>query len=336
VDLRERAGKLLRVVDLRAEFRVAKGRIRAVDGVSFALDAGEVLAVVGESGSGKTALALSLVRLLPEPAGQITGGRVLFGGQDVLTLASEEMRLVRGRGMAMIFQEPGAALNPVMTVGEQVCEAARWSERSGRRPDGTNLRSSVRRRALLALAQAGVPSAERRFSQYPHELSGGLKQRVMIAMALVGQPPLLIADEPTTALDVTTQARLLDLLAYLRARLGLALLLITHDLGVVARIADRVAVMYAGRLVEIAGVRAFFGGPAHPYSRGLYRAASLAARSDGRLEVIEGSPPDLAALPPGCPFAPRCRAGQCPDQAPPPRLVGADHLVYCWLAGAGP
>lgn len=343
---RERAApdELLRVVDLEAEFRTARGRLRAVDGVSFGLRARETLAVVGESGSGKTATALAILRLLPDPPGRITGGRVLLRGRDIFDLPPERLAEVRGREIAMVFQEPFGALNPVLTVGEQVAEVVRLH--------GSRDRGAERRLTLEALAQAGVPAAEKRLGQYPHELSGGLRQRVVIAIALACGPSVLIADEPTTALDVTVQARLLDLLVYLQRRLGLAVLLITHDLGVVARVADRVAVMYAGRIVEEADVGAFFLRPAHPYSRGLLDAARLAKDPDGRLRVIEGSVPDPADLPPGCRFAARCdvlagrardraaggrlapgRALPCADRPPPAVRVGPDHLVRCFVPG---
>ncbi len=343
--------KLLEVVDLSAEYRTARGRIRAVDGVSFDLEAGESLAIVGESGSGKTATALALLRLLPDPPGRITGGRVLLQGRDLLDLDPAEMPKVRGREIAMVFQEPGGALNPVMTVGEQVAEAV-LVHRPGMAGEarirgllGPRIRTDVRSRVVEALAQAGVPSPERRLRQYPHELSGGLKQRVVIAMALACGPAVLIADEPTTALDVTVQARLLDLLAYLQARLGLALLLITHDLGVVARTADRVAVMYAGQLVETAPAGEFFRHPAHPYSRGLLEAARMTEAAGGGFKVIDGNVPDLLDLPPGCRFGPRCplrkarRSRACDMSQPPPRVVGdgrqaeAGHTVACFGAG---
>jgi len=336
----EGTGKLLEVIDLRAEFRTRRGRVPAVDGVSFELEAGEALAIVGESGSGKSATALALLRLLPDPPGRITGGRVLLRGLDILDLYPEEMPFVRGREMAMVFQEPGGALNPVMTVGEQVAEAARARAAEEPRRRGTGARAAVRGRVISALAQAGIPSPEKRLGQYPHELSGGLKQRVMIAMALASGPSLLIADEPTTALDVTVQARFLDLLAYLQSRLGLALLLITHDLGVVARTADRVAVMYAGQLVETAPVGEFFRHPVHPYSLGLLDAARMVVAAGGGFRVIDGSAPDLTDLPPGCRFAPRCRVQRsgrpgrdlCERTGPPSRLVGENHMVRCWLA----
>ena len=325
--------KLLEVCDLRAEFRTARGRLRAVDGVSFDLDAGETLAIVGESGSGKSATALCLLRLLPDPPGRITGGRVLLRGLDLLSLGPEEMVGVRGREVAMVFQEPATALNPILTIGEQVAEAVRAHR---------GLRGRAVGRAVLdALAQAGLPSPESRVRRYPHELSGGMKQRVVIAIALACEPAVLIADEPTTALDVTVQARLLDLLAYLQAGLGLAILLITHDLGVVARTADRVGVLYAGHLVETAPVVEFFRRPLHPYSRGLLAASRLAGPGGGRLQAIEGGVPDLLDLPPGCPFAPRCglarpagrRAGPCGDAFPPPTRVGEGHVVHCWYPG---
>jgi len=327
-------GPLLRVVDLRVEFRTTRGRVRAVDGVSFSLDRGEALAIVGESGSGKSVTALSVMRLLPEPPARVTGGRVLLRGRDILDLPEEDMARVRGREMAMVFQEPAGALNPVMTVGRQVMEAVTAHRAvTGR---------EARHLALLALAEAGVPSPAARFGHFPHQLSGGMKQRVMIAMALASGPALLIADEPTTALDVTAQRRVLDLLAYLRRRHGLALLLITHDLGVVAQVADRVAVLYAGRIVETAPVRSFFRGPVHPYARGLLDGARMATEA-GELKVVPGGVPDPRELPPGCRFAPRCRlrlaggrrAGlrRCLEHFPPPVEVCPGHVVWCWRAG---
>jgi oligopeptide/dipeptide ABC transporter ATP-binding protein len=309
-----------------------------VDGVSFTLEAGESLAIVGESGSGKSATALSLVRLLPDPPGRITGGRVLLRGLDLLGLHEEAMPEFRGREIAMIFQEPAGALNPVMTIGDQVAEAVVFHRDV---PD-----SQVRALVIEALSQAGVPSPEQRLSSYPHQLSGGLRQRVMIAIALACGPSILIADEPTTALDVTVQARILDLLAYLQHRLGLALLLITHDLGVVARVADRVGVMYAGQIVETAPTAEFFRKPVHPYSRGLLEAARLAETGRGRLKVIGGVVPDLADLPPGCRFAPRCcrrlaaapgrAAARCESRLPPDLDLGGGHVVRCWLGGRQP
>lgn len=335
---RPESGPLLDVVDLRAEYRTGRGVIRAVDGISFSLRSGECLAIVGESGSGKSAAALSLMRLLPDPPGRVTGGRVLLRGRDLLGLPDWAMPDVRGREMAMIFQEPGSALNPVLTVGRQVAEAAMAHHDVSPR--------EARRLAMEALAQAGVPAPGRRLGQYPHQLSGGLKQRVMIAMALVGGPALLIADEPTTALDVTVQARILDLLVYLQHRLGLGILLITHDLAVVAAVADRVAVLYAGRIIETASAATFFHRPVHPYSRGLMAAARL-ARDDHGFRTVPGAVPDLLDLPEGCRFAPRCRQWQsarvgrvnpdlpCDRRYPPERRVAEEHTVHCWLAEAG-
>ncbi len=337
------ARHLLEVAGLVAEFRTARGLVRAVDGASFVLDAGETLAIVGESGSGKTATALAMLRLLPDPPGRIVGGLVLLEGTDLLELPPESLTDVRGARVAMVFQEPATALNPVMTVGAQVAEAVLAHRAAGR--------AELRRAVLEALDEAGIPTPQDRLGQYPHQLSGGLKQRVMIAMALAAKPAVLVADEPTTALDVTVQAHILDLLAYLQARFGLALLLITHDLGVVARIAGRVAVMYAGRIVETATAERFFRGPAHPYSVGLLDAARLAEASGGsgpglrgRLKVIAGSVPDPLDLPRGCRFAPRCerrlKAGggrlvkRCLEVAPSPVLVAPGHEVACWLASA--
>ncbi|RJQ09135.1 MAG: ABC transporter ATP-binding protein [Bacillota bacterium] len=319
---------VLRVIDLRAEFRSARGPVKAVDGVSFSLQPGRTLALVGESGSGKSATALAIPRLLPDPPGRVTGGQVLLRGRDLLELDPDEMPRVRGREIAMVFQEPASALNPVMTVGDQVAE----SVRTHRRPGGP-----VRAAVIEALARAGVPAPEKRLRQYPHELSGGLKQRVLIAIALACGPSVLIADEPTTALDVTVQARILDLLAYLGRRLGLALLLITHDLGVVARTAERVAVMYAGRVVETAPVGRFFRSPLHPYSRGLLEAARMTRDDTGSFRVIDGAVPDLADLPSGCRFHPRCAVARlraaCAGPPPPAREAGPGHTVECWYPG---
>ncbi len=320
---------ILRVRDLRMGFVSGYAATRtvlvAVDGVSFDVSAGECLALLGESGCGKSASALSVLRLLPA-AGRILGGEVVFDGQDLLQLPEAEMRAVRGGGMAMIFQEPATSLNPVMTVARQIGEVlVRHADLSGQ---------AARRRALELLDAVGIADAERRLDEYPFQLSGGMKQRVMIAVALAGDPRLLIADEPTTALDVTIQAQILDLLRGLQAERAMGMLLITHDLGVVARMAHRVAVMYAGQIVEEAPREAFFSAPRHPYTQKLFAALPDPARRGARLETIAGQLPALSMMPAGCRFAERCPHAwqRCRDEAPPWYETGvAGHRARCHL-----
>jgi oligopeptide transport system ATP-binding protein len=318
------ADPLLSVRRLTTRFRTDRGSLAAVDDVSFDVAPGETLAIVGESGSGKSVTALSILRLVPNPPGEIAGGEIVFEGRDLLRLSPREMRAIRGDRIAMIFQEPMNSLNPALTVGLQVAEPMHqhrglsWSAAL----DGA--------RALLQKVQ--IPDAESRLHTYPHQYSGGMRQRAMIAMALACKPRLIIADEPTTALDVTVQAQILDLLKALTRETGAALILITHDLGVVARYADRVIVMYAGRVVEQAGAQALYRAPQHPYTRGLLASVP---RLDGvageRLVPIEGSPPDLAALPAGCAFAPRCRFVDvaCRGERPPLRAIDGEHQHAC-------
>jgi oligopeptide/dipeptide ABC transporter ATP-binding protein len=316
---------LLSVRHLTTSFDGRAGRVLAVDDVSFDIRRGETLGLVGESGSGKSVTALSIVRLV-QPPGRITGGSILFGGRDLAALGEAEMRRVRGAGIGFVFQEPTAALNPVFTVGDQIAEALVVHGRAARR--------DAWGRAAELLAAVRMPDPARRVHDYPHQLSGGMRQRVVIAMALACRPALLIADEPTTALDVTIQAEILDLLGELQARFDLALLLITHDLGVVARTADRVAVMYAGRIVEAGPVREIFESPAHPYTRGLL--ASIPGGAPGRrLRAIDGTVPDLAALPPGCAFGSRCpnRFDACEAGRPPAFDIGPGHTARCFLYG---
>jgi peptide/nickel transport system ATP-binding protein len=289
---------LLDIRNLRTSFFVPDGEVRAVDGVSFSVEAGHTLGLVGESGCGKTMTALSLLRLTP-PAARIVGGSILFDGRDLLTLSETEMRCIRGNAIAMIFQEPMSSLNPVFTVGNQIAEAVRLHQGLGRR--------AAREKAIEMLKLVEIPEAERRVDEYPHQLSGGMRQRVMIAMALSCHPRVLIADEPTTALDVTIQAQILDLLAGLQQRLGMAMILVTHDLGIVAERANDVAIMYAGRIVEHAAVDAIFAHPVHPYTRGLLRSIpKVGAAKARRLEAIPGVVPDLLQLPSGCHFRERC------------------------------
>ena len=316
---------LLAVEDLAVEFRAERGALRAVDGVSFAIAAGRTLGLVGESGCGKSATALALLRLVPRAAGRISSGRILYRGRDLVGLAESAMRAVRGNEISMIFQEPMTSLNPVLTVGSQIAEAIRRHRTVSRRA------ALDEAAAMLDLVRIAEP--RRRLADYPHLLSGGMRQRVMIAMALCCRPSLLIADEPTTALDVTIQAQILDLLADLKARLGMALLLITHDLGIVAEQADEVAVMYAGRIVERAAPARLFARPAHPYTEGLL--ASVPGRAEnGRLQAIPGSVPSPADLPSGCRFRDRCRraAAICAEREPALVAIEPAHVVACHFA----
>ena len=304
--------RLLDIEDLSVSFRTDRGTVRAVQGVSLEVSAGETLAIVGESGSGKSVTALSILRLLGD-AGSVDGGRIVFDGRDLLTLDDDAIRDIRGDRIAMIFQEPMSSLNPVLTVGKQVAEPIRLHRR-------VPWREAYARAAEL-LERVRIPDAAHRLGDYPHHFSGGMRQRVMIAMALACQPRLIIADEPTTALDVTVQAQILALLKELTREADSALILITHDLGVVARYADRVAVMYAGRIVETAPAGTLYAAPAHPYTEGLMASIPGVDGAIGaRLRTIEGQPPDLAGLPPGCPFAPRCQhALDTPYRAPASR-----------------
>jgi peptide/nickel transport system ATP-binding protein len=293
--------RLLEVKNLRTHFPTRAGLVRAVDGVSFHLDEGELLGLVGESGCGKSITALSVMRLVAPP-GKIVGGEILFNGEDLLTFSEERMRALRGDDIAMIFQDPMTSLNPVYTVGEQIAEALRLHRGLNRR--------QAREAAVEAMREVAIPDPARRADDYPHQLSGGMRQRVMIAMALACDPRLLIADEPTTALDVTIQAQILELIDELRRTRNLAVLLITHDLGVVAEVADRVAVMYTGRIVEESPVAELFARPKHPYTEGLLRSVPKLTTAEvgkaERLSTIEGTVPKPTDLPPGCHFAPRC------------------------------
>lgn len=317
---------LLEVRGLKTYFATKRGEVRAVDDVSFAVERGETLSLVGESGCGKSVTALSIMRLVSSP-GHIVGGEILFEGRDLLKFADEEMRAIRGNDIAMIFQDPMTSLNPVFTVGEQIAEAVRLHRRVSKR--------EAWNQAIEGMRDVTIPSPETRANNYPHELSGGMRQRVMIAMALACDPKLLIADEPTTALDVTIQAQILDLLKELREKRNLALLLITHDLGVVAETSDRVAVMYAGKIVEEASARELFHHPRHPYTEGLLRAVPrLDERREGRmprLQTIEGVVPNPLDLPPGCRFAPRCEQAenQCRTGDIPLIDLGREHWSRC-------
>ena len=313
---------VLVVRDLVTSFPSARGRAAAVDGVSFELAEGEVLALVGESGCGKSVTALSLLRLVPKP-GRIESGSIRIAGREVLSLPVSELRRVRGKEAAMIFQEPMTSLSPVVTVGAQVVEALRLHEAIGA--------AQARRRTTQLFDQVGIPDAESRFDSYPHQLSGGLKQRVMIAMALALRPRLLIADEPTTALDVTIQAQILELMRDLQRELGTAILLITHDLGVVNELADRIAVMYAGRLVEEGTREQVLGDARHPYTRGLLRAVPSLGRRGERLAEIAGVVPTPQERPIGCRFSTRCPVAlpRCPTDPPGDTPVAPGHVVRC-------
>jgi len=315
---------LLQVQDLVTSFPTPAGEVRAVDHVSLELRRGETLGLVGESGSGKSMTAMSILRLV-QPPGVTRGGPVAFNGRrDLLELSEQEMRKIRGAEIALIFQEPMTALNPVFTIGDQIAEGILVHHQASR--------TAARDRAVELLEAVKIPNAMARAHDYPHQLSGGMRQRVLIAMALACQPLMLIADEPTTALDVTIQAEILDLLREMKEKFDLALLLITHDLGVVAGHVDRLAVMYAGRIVEEGPVRRIFSQPAHPYTRGLL--ASIPGRTPGkRLASIEGAVPNLAALPPGCAFEPRCplRFDKCPTAPPPPFEVDPGRSARCYL-----
>ncbi len=304
---------------------VAFAGVRVVADVSISVGVGEAVGVVGESGSGKSVTALSVLRLIPSPPGQVEAGRVMFQGTDLLGLPLARMREIRGRDIAMVFQEPMASLNPVMTVGEQIAEAVMLH--------GDLDRAARRARAIEMLGLVGIPDPAGRYDAYPHQFSGGMRQRVMIAIALACNPRLLIADEPTTALDVTIQAQVLDLLKRIRAQFGTAILLISHDLGVIADICERVVVMYAGRVVEEADVRAIFRTPAHPYTRGLLASIPRLDDTCRRLHQIPGTVPNAARKRPGCPFAPRCplREARCEEAMPPMVAHGPGQRAACWV-----
>jgi oligopeptide/dipeptide ABC transporter ATP-binding protein len=319
--------KLLEVKNLETQFQTSTGVVRAVDGVSYDIEEGETVALVGESGCGKSVSALSIMRLVAEPAGRIVGGEILFKGRDLLKLSEEQMRDVRGRDIAMVFQEPMTSLNPVLTIGRQLTEGLEIH--LGMAPD------AAKTRAVELLGLVGIPDPQRRLAQYPHQFSGGMRQRMMVAMALACNPPLILADEPTTALDVTIQAQILELLQDLSRRLGVAMLIITHNLGVVARYADRVNVMYAGRIIECGTAAEIYADPRHPYTLGLLRSVPrLDEPMRAKLDPIEGQPPDLTRLPSGCAFAPRCafRVERCAEVPPLAACGAAGHMSACWMA----
>jgi len=317
---------LLDVRALNTEFRTGGRPVRAVADVSYTVDPGETVAIVGESGSGKSAGAMSILRLIPDPPGRITGGQVLFAGRDLMRASDEEMRRVRGGDIGMVFQEPMTSLNPVLTIGRQITEAIQQHRSADR--------ASAEKRALELLGLVGIADAQRRLKQYPHQFSGGMRQRVMIAIALACNPKLIIADEPTTALDVTIQAQILELMRELTRRFNVALVIITHNLGVVARYASRVNVMYAGRIVESGMAEAVYHRPRHPYTVALLRSVPRLDRPrQARLDPIEGQPPDLTRLDAGCAFRPRCRfaVDACARARPPlDQTEEAGHLAACF------
>ena len=321
--------QLIELRNLQTQFFTDDGLVRAVDGVSYALEKGETLGVVGESGCGKSVTALSILRLIPDPPGKIVAGEILFEGVNLLDFSPAEMRRIRGNDISMIFQEPMTSLNPVFTIGNQIAEAVRLHQ-------GLSKKDALDK-AIEMLTLVGIPVPERRVHEYPHQLSGGMRQRAMIAMALSCNPKVLIADEPTTALDVTIEAQILDLMRNLQHELGTAIIMITHDLGVVAEIARKVVVMYAGKIVEQAPVERLFAEPNHPYTQGLLqslpRVDEAGRTAKHRLQEIPGIVPSLMNLPPGCKFASRCPKAMaiCEEQEPTLEQIGTDHFSSCWL-----
>ncbi|MFN8465405.1 MAG: ABC transporter ATP-binding protein [Caldilineaceae bacterium] len=317
--------KLLEVKNLKTQFFTQDGVVHAVNGISYTVDKGETVAIVGESGSGKSVGVMSLIRLIPQPPGKIVDGEVWFDGQDLIKLSEDELREIRGNRIAMIFQDPMTSLNPVLTIGRQITEALELHLHMNK--------DQARKRAVQLLEMVGIPGAESRLDDYPHQFSGGMRQRVMIAMGLSCDPQLLIADEPTTALDVTIQAQIVDLVRRLQEELGMAIIWITHDLGVVAGLAQRVIVMYSGFIVEESDVNGIYAQPRHPYTLGLLRSIPrLDLGRQKRLVPIEGLPPDLLEPPNHCPFAPRCQFvfEKCWQENPPLMEVGLNHRAACW------
>jgi oligopeptide/dipeptide ABC transporter ATP-binding protein len=318
---------LLEVRDLTTSFRTGGGEVTAVENLSFSLEKGEILGIVGESGSGKSVTALAIMGLLPRPAARIGGGSILFEGRDLLTLSDRSMQRLRGPGIAMVFQEPMTSLNPVFSIGEQIMETIRAHENLSQK--------ACFARAVEMLEKVGIPSATARMADYPHQLSGGQRQRVMLAIALVCRPRLLIADEPTTALDVTIQAQILELLMDLRDEFGMAIMMITHNMGVIAETADRVLVMYAGRSVETAPVMRLFDHPLHPYTRGLLSCVPTLDQDQDRLVAIPGNLPEPSRRPPGCRFSARCvhAVPMCGEAIPPLRTIEPNHEAACIRIG---
>jgi oligopeptide/dipeptide ABC transporter ATP-binding protein len=316
---------LLQVKELRTHFFTTDGVIKAVDGVTYDVEEGETLGLVGESGCGKSVSALSLMRLIPDPPGKIVGGEIFLEGEDILQVSMDDMRRIRGAKMSMVFQEPMTSLNPVLTIGRQLTETLQLHKGMGR--------GESRREAVNLLLRVGIPDPESRIKQYPHQFSGGMRQRVMIAIALSCNPKLIIADEPTTALDVTIQAQILELMKALTSEFGVALIVITHNLGVVARYADRVNIMYAGKIIERGSALEIYSNPRHPYTVGLLRSVPrLDLPRRAKLDPIQGQPPDLGNLPDGCSFRARCRwaVDKCATDTPVLTEAGQNHLSACW------
>ena len=315
---------ILKVEDLHTHFFTRSGVVKAVDGISFDLHRGETLGIVGESGSGKSMTAWSILGLVPQPAGRIVGGRILYQGENLLDKSTSEMREIRGKGICMVMQDPSTSLNPVFTIGNQVYETLRMDSRQSR--------ASLRQRAVDILSSVRIPAPERRLASFPHQMSGGMRQRVVGAIAMSRGPNVLIADEPTTSLDATIQLQYLTLLKEIQERTGAAIIFITHDFGIVARMCDRVAVMYAGKIVEQADVLHLFDNPSHPYTEALLRSVPDLDDQAEHLPSIEGHPPDLDNLPPGCSFAPRCphAYARC-EEYPPEFEIEPGHLARCWL-----
>ena len=323
----ETNGTILNVRDLKTYFQTEDGIVKAVDGITFDLAKGETLGIVGESGSGKSVANLSIMRLIPEPPGKIVDGEIIFQGIDVRALSIDEVRKIRGKRIAMIFQDPMTSLNPFLKISTQLTEITRLHL--------GHTKEQAYAHAIKMLKMVGIPDAENRVNGYPHEFSGGMRQRVMIAMAISCDPELLIADEPTTALDVTIQAQILELIKDLKSRLGSSVILITHDLGVVAGMTDKIIVMYAGKVFEQAPTNELFATPANPYTKGLLKSVPDPAHEEGtELYQIPGLPPDVAHLPPGCPFAPRCYRAEeiCREQFPPFVQINAEHHSLCHFA----
>jgi len=319
-------GRLLEVKGLKTQFFTQDGVVHAVNGISYTLDEGETLGIVGESGCGKSVGVMSLLRLIPQPPGKIVAGQALFDGKDLLAISEDEIRQVRGNRIAMIFQDPMTSLNPVLTIGSQIGEALQLHLGM--------TKEQARKRSIELMELVGIPLAADRIDDYPHQFSGGMRQRVMIAMGLSCNPQLLIADEPTTALDVTIQAQIVELVKRLKEEIGMAIIWITHDLGVVAGMAERVAVMYAGFIIEMADVKSLYGDPRHPYTLGLLRSIPrLDMGRKSKLTPIDGMPPDLLTPPQSCPFAPRCSfvIDKCWKENPPLDAVGRGHVAACWV-----
>jgi len=319
--------ELLEVKDLKTYFFTHEGTVKAVDGINLKVNKGETLGLVGESGCGKSVTALSIMRLIPSPPGKVVGGKIHFEGKNLLELGEKEMRKIRGRKISMIFQEPMTSLDPMFTIGDEIAEVIKLHQ-------GLN-KDEARKKAIESLRIVGMPDPEKRINEYPHELSGGMRQRAMIAMALSCNPALLIADEPTTALDVTIQAQILRLIDELRKKFGTSVLLITHDLGVIAETCDNVAVMYAGHIVEHTDVNTLFRNPLHPYTKGLMKSIPRLDIDAERLEIIRGLVPNLLNMPPGCPFHPRCDfcSEMCTKELPELIEAEKNHLVRCHLVG---